>query len=191
MAQLFGKFDEKTDSQEYLTFGFVPSLVDPQQQWQKNGWLSDLLAEYVAISFLTAVSDPSSSRKQKKIKSLVSYIANELLQNAMQYHDEAFDDIGVKLQLHDKHLTLQVTNSIPSSQVEKFQSFIQKLLTTNLEELYIQQMTQDADEDETMTSGLGLVTIIQDYSAQLGWKFETLSPESKIIMVTTMVQLAI
>lgn len=189
MTQLFGNFTEEFQGREYLTFGFVPSLVHSQQRWQKNGLLADLLAEYVAISFLTNVSDPSSSRRQNKIKSLVSYIANELLQNAMQYHDESFDDIAIKLQLHHEHLSLQVTNSISPNQVEIFQAFIQELLSTDPEELYMRQMTQEAED--TMASGLGLITIVYDHGAQLSWKFETLQKESKITMVTTMVQLII
>jgi hypothetical protein len=190
--QIFGEFSEEPlKGREYLTFGFVPSFVHQQQRWQKNGLLADLLADYVAIFFLTDVSDSSSFKRQKKIKGIVSHIANELLQNAMQYNDETFDDINIQLQLRNDRLVLYVTNSLPPSQVEKFQSFLQKLLNTDPEELYVQQMTQSMEDENMTTSGLGLVMMIQDYGAKLGWKFEIVQTEPEIMAVTTMVQLAI
>ncbi len=191
MEQVFGKFTEEIHGREYLTFGFAPSLVPHRQRWQKNGLLAELVADYVAISFLTDVSDLSNFKKQKKTRDIVSYIINELLQNAMQYNDEIRDDIGVQLQLNSNHLTLHVTNSVIPDQVSDFQAFIQKLLNTNLEQLYIQQMTQDIEDEDTITSGLGLLTIMHDHNAQLGWKFATVQTEPKIVMVTTMVQLII
>ena len=187
--QVFGEFSEyPVDSREYLTFGFEPR---DQQLWEKNGLVADLLANYVAIFVLTDATDPNSVKKQKQIKGIVSYIANELLQNATQYHDENLgsSSITIQLQLSDESLVLYVTNSIPPDQVDNFRSFIQKLLNTDPEEFYIHQMTRDREDDET-TSGLGLLTMTQDYGAKLGWQFDIVQ-EPKKTTITTMVHLAI
>jgi len=187
MGQVFGEFSKYTlDGRELLTFGFMPR---GQQLWEKNGLLADLLADYVAIFFLTDATDPNSVKKQKQIKGVVSYIANELLQNAIQYHDENLGDISIQLKLSDESLLLYVTNSIPPEQVDNFRSFIQKLLNTDPEEFYIHQMTRDREDDET-TSGLGLLTMTQDYGAKLGWQFDIVQ-EPKKTTITTMVHLAI
>ncbi|MGC8711268.1 MAG: hypothetical protein ACP5RH_02650 [Leptodesmis sp.] len=42
-----------------------------------------------------------------------------------------------------------------------------------------------------VSSGLGLLTMMTDYLAKLGWKFETINTDPQIILVTTMVQLMI
>ena len=189
--QVFGEFSEyPVDSREYLTFGFEPR---DQQLWEKNGLLADLLANYVAIFVLTDATDPNSVKKQKQIKGIVSYIANELLQNATQYHDENLgsSSITIQLQLSDESLVLYVTNSIPPDQVDNFRSFIQKLLNTDPEEFYIHQMTQDIEDDDRTISGLGLLTMTQDYGAKLGWQFDIVQKQPTKVIITTMVHLAI
>jgi hypothetical protein len=187
--QVFGEFSEyPLDSRQYLTFGFVPR---DQQLWEKNGLLADMLADYVAIFFLTDATDPHFFKKQKQIKGIVSYIANELLQNAIQYHDDNLGEITIQLQLSDESLVLYVTNSIPPTQVDNFRSFIEKLLNTDPEEFYISQMTQDIEDDDITTSGLGLLTMTQDYGAKLGWQFDIVQKQPQKITITTMVHLAI
>ena len=189
MGQVFGDFSEyPVENRQYLTFGFVPK---DQQLWEKNSLLADMLADYVAIFFLTDITDSNHIKKQKKIKGIVSYIANELLQNAIQYHDQNLGDISIQLQLSDDHLVLYVTNSISPAQVDNCRSFIQKLLNTDPEEFYIHQMTRDIEDDDITASGLGLLTMTQDYGAKLGWQFDIVQKQPKKTTITTMVHLAI
>ena len=76
-----------------------------------------------------------------------------------------------------------------SQQVKNFQVYIQKLLASNPEELYIEQMEINAENPDNGRSKLGFLTMLNDYGAKLGWKFEQL--ESAIFLVTTMVQLTV
>ena len=71
--------------------------------------------------------------------------------------------------------------------LDKFQEFIQELLSSDPEELYVQQIEKSAEDENGEASGLGFLTMLNDYSAKLGWKFETIQEEPKIIAVTTMV----
>ncbi|MBD0343963.1 MAG: hypothetical protein ICV63_03840 [Coleofasciculus sp. Co-bin14] len=73
--------------------------------------------------------------------------------------------------------------------VESFQAYIKELTTSDPSELYMHQLENSAvDESE---SRLGLLTMMNDYLAKLGWKFETLQKDSQVITVTTMVELAV
>lgn len=192
MVQVFGEFSEvPLNSREYMTFGFVPSFVHRRLQWRNNGLLADLLADYLTTLFPPDVSEPSLFKSQNKIKKTVSHIANELLENAMKYNDDTSDySINIQFYLCSDRLILCLTNSISPRQVEKFQSFIQELLNTDPEELYVLQMTRSWEDENMTTSGLGLLMMIYDYGAKLGWKFVTVQKEPEIIAVTTMVQLA-
>lgn len=192
MIQTFGNFIEPTPSQEYLIIGFSPSSIPLKQRWRNNGLSADFLADYLTTFFPGSQDDSSTLTRQAEIKSAVSYIANELLENAMKFNDENSDyPIDIKLQLEENGLIFSVANSIPRLSVGKFQAYIQKLLVCDPSEMYIDLLEKNAADENCSGSGLGLLTMLNDYSAQMGWKFETVQKDPEVIAVTTMVQLSV
>ena len=193
MTHIFGDFiDDLPPSREYLIVGFSPSSVPLKQRWRNNGLSADFLADYFTTFFPSSQSDRTENDRQAEIKSAVSYIANELLENAMKFNDETSQyPISIHLQLHNDKLVFLTTNSISAEAAEKFQVFIQELMNSDPSELYIHQLEKSAEEESNTTSGLGLLTMINDYLAEISWKFETLQKDSKVITVTTMVQLPV
>jgi hypothetical protein len=178
-------------SQEYLILSFSPGSIPLRQRWRNNCLSADFLADYLSTFFL-ANEHQQVNDKQAAVKSAVSYIANELLENAMKYGVEMSPfPISIQIHLNPDLIIFQLTNSIPTQQTEKFQTQIKALLNSDPAELYIAQLEKNALEDNSEESGLGLLTMLNDYGAKLGWKFELLSEESDEIAVTTMVQLAI
>jgi hypothetical protein len=121
----------------------------------------------------------------------VSYIANELLENAMKFSFNSEVSIRIGLYLFQNELRFYVSNSVNPGTVGKFKDRIRELLTGNPDELYIMQLEKNADTDTTGDSGLGFLTILNDYAAELSWKFETVQQEPEIITVVTMVRLPI
>ena len=58
--------------------------------------------------------------------------------------------------------------------------------------MYLQQIEINAEsETESETSGLGLLTMINDYSAKIGWKFEPVPDCLDTILVTTLAQIIV
>ncbi|MEG4072667.1 DUF6272 family protein [Microcoleus sp. Pol14C2] len=192
MIQILGNFIEQPASQEYLIIGFSPSSVPLKQRWRNNGLSADFLADYLTTFFPGKQNEPSTIEKQAEIKSAVSYIANELLENAMKFNNETSEyPIYIKLQLETDGVIFSVANSISPQAVDKFQAYIQQLLTSEPSELYIQQLEKNAADESCTNSGLGLLTMLTDYSAKLGWKFQTMQKDPEVIAVTTMVQLTV
>ena len=193
LTQIFGDFiDDLPPSQEYLIVGFSPSSVPLKQRWRNNGLSADFLADYFTTFFPSSQSDRAQSDRQAEIKSAVSYIANELLENAIKFNDETSQyPISIHLQLHNDKLVFLTTNSISAEAAEKFQAFIQELMTSDPNELYIHQLEKSAEDESNTISGLGILTMINDYLAEIGWKFEAVQKETEVITVTTMVQLAV
>ena len=190
MIQTFGDFIELPASQEYLIIGFSPSSVPLKQRWRNNGLSADFKADYLATFFPGNEDDSSTIERQAEIKSAVSYIANELLENAMKFNNETSDyPINIKLQLESDGVLFSVANSISPQGVDKFQAYIQQLLASEPSELYIQQLEKNAVEESCTDSGLGLLTMLTDYSAKIGWKFQTVHKDPEVIAVTTIVQL--
>ena len=82
-------------------------------------------------------------------------------------------------------------NRITIQKFNEFKVFIEQILNTDPKDLYVQQIEKTAAEEESEASGLGLLTMLNDYSAKLGWKFEWNSSNTQIVNVTTMAQVVI
>lgn len=194
MSEIFGDFREDLpDKGEFLIIGFSPSSLPIQQRWRNNGLSADFVADYLTTFFPANDDDPASKSRQAEIKGAVSYIANELLENAMKFNDDRTQssiEFGIHLLENDGNVKaiLMATNSIAPEGKESFQTFIQEIVDSDPEEMYVRQLERSAEEENSGMSGLGLLTMLNDYGAQLGWKFETVSG---ITAVTTMVQIAV
>ena len=193
MAQIFGNYcEEEPNSNEYLIIGFSPSSVPLKHRWRNNGLSADFLADYLTTFFPNVENAITGNSLKAEIKSAVGFIANELLENAMKFNDESsYQAISIKLELHDNKLIFFVANSINQHRFDKLRNFIERLMNSDPSELYICQLEENAQDDDKVESNLGLLTMINDYQATLGWKFETL-PENPLIMtVTTRVELLV
>ena len=193
VRQILGDFiPNLPPSQEYLILSFSPGSIPLRQRWRNNCLSADFLADYLSTFFLSDEHQQLECDKQAEVKSAVSYIANELLENAMKYGVEMSPfPISIQIHLNPELIIFQLTNSILSDEAKQFQKHIETLLNCDPEELYIAQLEKNALEDNNEESGLGLLTMLNDYGARLGWKFETLPQESTEMAVTTMVQLKI
>lgn len=193
MAQIFGEFSEELPvSREYLTIVFSPSSIPIKQRWRTNGLSADFMADYFATFFPGSEGTTSECDRQAEVKSAVSFIANELLENAMKFNDDTSPHpISVSLKMTSSSLVFIATNSIDPKAVGKFQAFIEELMTSDASELYIRNLETNAESEGDTQSGLGLLTMINDYQAKLGWKFETVQQNPEAIALTTMVQLIV
>ena len=96
MAEIFGDFiDYLPSSQEFLIIGFSPSSTPLKQRWRNNGLSADFLADYLTTFFPGKEDDPNTIQRQAEVKNAVSYIANELLENAMKFNCGNASYIGI------------------------------------------------------------------------------------------------
>jgi hypothetical protein len=194
MDKIFGDFIDRIPEteHEFLRLGFSPSSVPIQQRWRNNGLSADFIADYLVTFFPTDQHEPDLSKDIAEVKSAVNYIANELLENAMKYNYEPCR-YPIKLDVDlfngdDLNIVICVSNSVDPLSIDGFQVFINEFINTNTEEFYLKQIEKSAADQNDRISGMGLITMKNDYGAKLGWKFETIK-ESSINVVTTMIQL--
>jgi hypothetical protein len=189
MVQLFGEYIENENDLEFLVLNFSPTSIPIQQRWRNNGLSAEFLGSYWATFFPN--DERLSPNRQEEVSSAVSYIANELLENAMKFNYAPSQCvISIALHLHPDHLLFYVRNCIDPASVDSFQAFIQELLSCDPDEMYMQQL-EKAAEDETEESHLGLLTMMNDYQATIGFKFEPSRTKEHGMSVTTMVQLPV
>jgi hypothetical protein len=187
-VQIFGEFvEESPTGDEYLTLHFSPSSAPRKRRWGNNGLSADFLGDYFAAFFPGDVVPDSKISQKDTVKGAVSYIANELLENAVKYSDEdASLPITISLYLYDQQLVFQVINYANADRVEKYQLFIQAMLSADIDEFYTQQMEKAALGEG---SNMGLLTMINDYSAHFGWKFSPSEVDPAVIQVNVLVHL--
>jgi hypothetical protein len=178
--------DEPSNSQEYLFLELSSNYSLPlQQRWRNNGLSADFMADYLTIFF------PNEENKQEEIKSAVSYIANELLENMMKFHEKTSPyPVRIQLKLYANKLIFFTKNSISSQAVAQFQTHLQELMRHDPKELWIQKLIH-VEQNHPNHLGLGLLTILMDYETKLHWKFETMLINPDVILVTTQAQLKI
>jgi hypothetical protein len=193
MTQILGDFrNDLPVSQEGLTIVFSPTSVPLKQRWRNNGLSADFMADYFSTFFPGDEEHTPETDTQAQVKNAVSFIANELLENAMKFNDETSPQpISIRLQMHSHRLVFLATNSVNPQDAEKFQAFIQELISSDPSELYLRHLEKDVEDNDEGGSGLGLLTMINDYHAKLGWKFDTVETNPDAVAVTTMVQLTV
>src|SRR6476469_5048823 len=169
MTEIFGDFqDELPISEEYLIMGFSPSSASLKQRWRNNGLSANFMADYLMVFLPVSDDNAVAIARQEEIKSAISFIANELLENAMKFNDySSLRPIVVQLQLFQDRVVLLVTNAVEPDTVEIFKTLIQEIITSDPSEMLIRQLEKNADAKTD--SGVGLLTMINDYGAQVGW----------------------
>lgn len=192
MAETFGNYEDisqaRAQHQEYLNLSFSPSSIPIKQRWRNNGLSADFLGDYFTTFFPKSENDPASLRRQNEIKNAVSYIANELLENAMKFSDERLNHpISIRLMLDKDRIIFSETNGVSREQADSFRIFINKVMSEDPNELYIQQLEENAMTDSS--AGLGYLTMVNDYGAELAWHFEDVGDDG--VAVTTEVKVAV
>ena len=185
--ELYGEFQEQstTPPGEYLDLAFSPLSAPLRSRWRNNGLSADFLGDYVTTFLPTDPCLAADDAWQNEIRHAVTYIANELLENAMKYHqhDESMA-IAIHLELSRNQITVSARNGITSQQASRYKEFIAYLLRGNPVDLVLQQLEEGAKRADA-PSGLGLLTMVSDYAAELGWCFETHTDDCEAITVTT------
>jgi diguanylate cyclase (GGDEF)-like protein len=184
-SQTLGNQGEHSDECEYLTLAFSPLSAPLRSRWRNNGLSADFLGDYVT-TFLPAKANLAEESRQNEIRHAVTYVANELLENAMKYHERLSDiQIGIHLELTGDRITVSASNGVNMEQAEDYKAFVERLLGGDAGDLLLQQQEKSAKGDESTKSCVGLLTMIIDYGALLGWRFDAHPRNSEIMTVTT------
>jgi hypothetical protein len=173
MSVTLDNYGERAGKCEYLTLAFSPTSAPLRSRWRNNGLSADFLGDYVTTFLPANGTLPAFKRRQNEVKHAVTYIANELLENAMKYHQSDVEiPIRIHLELASDHITVSVSNGVSIVQAERYKAFVEHLRAGDAEELLLRQQEESAMSSELTMSSLGLLTMITDYEAQLDFRFD-------------------
>ena len=186
ISQTLGNYGERAGTCEYLTLAFSPTSAPLRSRWRNNGLSADFLGDYVTTFLPTNGGVPAFENRQNEIKHAVTYIANELLENAMKYHQPDVEiPIRIHLELTSDLITVSVSNGISVVQAGRYKAFVDRLQEGDAGDLLLRQQEESAKSSESTASCLGLLTIISDYDAKLNWCFDVHPTQSESMTVTT------
>jgi hypothetical protein len=186
MSETLGKYAERAGACEYLTLVFSPVSAPLRSRWRNNGLSADFLGDYVTTFLPANGAVPAFQNRQKEIRHAVTYIANELLENAMKYHQPDVEvPIRIHLELAADHVRVSVSNGISAVQAGRYQAFVEHLQQGDASELLLRQQEESATSAGSTMSGLGLLTMINDYDARLDLRMDVHPTQPKTMTVTT------
>src|SRR5580704_13788329 len=126
ISKTLGNYEERSSDCEYLTLAFSPLSAPLRSRWRNNGLSADFLGDYVTTFLPAKDGVAAGERRQSEIKHAITYIANELLENAMKYHERLADvPIGIHLELTSDQIAVSASNGINIVQAEQYKAFVE------------------------------------------------------------------
>ena len=112
----------------------------------------------------------------------ISYVTNELLENAVKFG--ASRDVELQTGLENREFLLRISNTVTKDVAARFQALIAELDEGDPGIMLIERIEANAENPDLGTSGLGLLTLMSDYSVQLGWKFRDAGTDEPVTLET-------
>ncbi len=136
--------------------------------WKHASETCEFLGDVFALQHAKRGADYNDARHS------IIYLVNELLENAIKFRVPG--SIRVDCSLADGNFELTVTNDAAPDVANRFQSLIEEITSRDPGELLIERIEANAADDSSSGSGLGLLTLMNDYGARLGWVFRSTGP---------------
>lgn len=156
-------------------------------RWSQCDLMAGFIASYFACFFPEDESGKESMVDRKDITYSINYIMNELVENAVKFRSSG--DINISSGLFDQEIVFLVKNMIASTQVPVFQKMLREITDGNPGDLLIQRIEDNVKEDNDTGSGLGFLTMMNDYEVKLGWHFEDCARDADSLWIGTMARL--
>ncbi|WP_305984938.1 ATP-binding protein [Roseibium sp. MMSF_3544] len=161
MVQDFGNTVASNGS-DATSFALKLRAEPLELSWHHCGVTSDFIGEYFSRSCGSGI-DPVDARHS------ISYMINEILENAIKFRHGG--DVELVSTLDEDMFEIKIVNLIDAQTAEKFQGHLTLLLEREPGELLLERIEENALNPDSSGSGLGLLTLMSDYGAKLGWSF--------------------
>jgi hypothetical protein len=179
-VEILGQFTEEPREKPLSQTSLTTSAADMLQNWRRVSLSSDFPARYYSYYF------PYKEKAKQKIsrdeaENTISFVMNELIENTAKYADAQDKTVTIRIMLFESYIVFEVSNFLTPALAESFINLAREILVSNPEELYIRRLERNTESDSG-DSGLGYLTLINDYGIQMGFKFQKIDAE--LVQVT-------
>jgi hypothetical protein len=152
-------------------------------KWSYCSNSADFLSQYYA----GVLAQNRTVSQVRDLTHSIAYMANELIENAVKFR--AAGDIELTAGIDDGNFILRITNWISPETGERFQSLLRDITGGDPGELLIRRIEENAASGGS-GSGLGLLTLMNDYGVRLSWHFEpSKDPADQRVFIETLARL--
>lgn len=144
--------------------------------WHHCSTTSEFLGEFFALRRKSSVDAYNEARHS------IGYLVNELLENAVKFRVPG--EIVVECSLEGGNFELKVTNLVDEPTAARFNKMLVELTSRNPGDLLIERIEANAADEGSSGSGLGLLTLMSDYGARLGWTFHHVADAGAVRLTT-------
>ncbi len=155
---------------EHSTHQFEVVYSDPALlpfQWAHCDLTANVLASFFAPFFPAEAKGLLAGRDELTFS--VSYVVNELLENAHKFG--AGGSVRIRALLTETDLLFWASNVSSTTACQNLESVITGILQGDPQQLLLERIEQNALHPENNASGLGYLTMMSDYGVRFGWSF--------------------
>jgi len=149
--------------------------------WHHCGTTSDFLGEYFSRAGGAAI-DTTDARHS------IGYVLNEILENAVKFRVAGNIEIACSLEKHNFEAC--IVNHIDADSCAKFKELLNEILARDPGELLMERIEANALDPDSSGSGLGILTLMNDYDARLGWRFDV-EHANGMVQLTTIAKITL
>lgn len=163
-----------------LADGITIVLGDCAQKtaWQHVGVTADFLGSLFSAAAAKDGADGLAARHS------IGYLVNELLENAFKFRLQNDTPVSIGARLEAGQFLLALQNAISDETAAGFEALLSELMASDPGDLLIEKIEQNAEGDSDSGSGLGILTLLNDYSVEMGWKFSETETKGVIELTT-------
>ena len=169
-VEVVGRYVEDTGERAVSECSLHIRSDDLFRNWRRVSLSSDFVARYYSY-FFPYREKARGVMSRDSAENSISFVLNELVENTAKYSDAENKKVHIRIWLLESVLLFSVSNFITEKLCGSFLALAQEILSGNAEELYIKRLEKNTEESGG-GSGLGYLTLINDYGITLGFKFE-------------------
>lgn len=179
-ARVLGQYVDEPGTKPLSHSLLVVNSKEMMRNWRTVSLSSDFFAKYYSYYF------PYKEKAKEWIsrdaaENSISFVLNELIENTAKYSNTENQAVSIRVMLLKDDIVFSISNFVTASIAEAFVKLAREILESNPEELYIMRLEKNTQAEEA-GSGLGYLTLINDYGIALGFRFETVGPD--VVQVT-------
>lgn len=178
MNHAVGAFDP-----DVLGCGGLRVCLHTRPQWRAAAQVSQFVSGFLDSDLRAGCSDAAEARTAS---AEVVYAVSELIENATKYSRPGLVELHARVCA--EHVVVSLSHPVDVAHAERYRQRAGELLCDDPAELLMATVERNAASADG-ASGLGLLSLMSDYGARLGWYFETSAEDTGSVRVTTQAHL--